>query len=326
MQQPYRWLTIALIVCAVAAVGGAVYFLLTAHTVDVHAEVGRWLLTVAAALVLTGALSVAVKQIDQHRSERDAWHTVLTDLVAANQTVTLARFRLQARRSATTYQEQLAELMRARVELRRICAIGIVIGAPPLRDHVVAMRAYLDALGSEYANGYLAVSRQQRLDELWLDDQIEAANTGASAPMLPAPLAEPTTAWHLLEDPTVFPRLAALLDDDAYSIDTFRTNYKRAKAWLEGRAGFGSRSQADAVESADRFSTHAKDFVARHADLPDEARDGIVVAVTNVERACQTKAPRAIENATAELAEAAAHAISTVYVPSTAAPPWRGIM
>jgi hypothetical protein len=48
MQQPYRWLTIALIVCAVAAVGGAVYFLFTAHTIDVYAEVGKWLLTVAA--------------------------------------------------------------------------------------------------------------------------------------------------------------------------------------------------------------------------------------------------------------------------------------
>jgi hypothetical protein len=272
--------------------------------------------------VLTGALSVAVKQIDQHRSERDAWHSVLNDLVAANQTVTLARFRLQAHRSATTYQEQPAELMRARVELRRICAIGVVIGAPPLRDQVVAMRAYLDALGSEYEDGYLAVSRQQRLDELWLDDRIRAANT-CDALVLPAALAEPTEAWRLLKDPTVFPRLAALLDGDAYSIDTFRTNYKRAKACLEKWAGFGSRAQADAVGSADRFSTHAKDFVTGHADMPDEARDGIAEAVTNVEHACQTKAPRAIEKATAELAEAAAHAISTVYVPSNAAPPRR---
>jgi hypothetical protein len=321
MQQPYRWLSLALIVCAVAAVGGALYFLLTAHTVDVHAEVGRWLLTVAVAFAVTGALSVVVKQIDQHRSEREAWHTVLNDLVAANQTVTLARVRLQAQRSAKTYQEQLAELMRARIELRRLYAIGIVVGVPPLREHIGAMREYLDALGSEYETGYLRVSRQQRLDELWLDDQMKAAATSTGAPVLPAPLAQPTQAWRLLQDPEGFPRLAALLDDDAYSIDTFRINYKRAKACLEERAGFGSRSADDAVESADRFCNRTKDFAMRRADLPDGAGDCIAAAVDNVERACQTKDLRAIETATAELAEAAADAITAVYSGPSAAPP-----
>jgi hypothetical protein len=323
MQQPYRWLTIALIAGAVAALGGAVYCLLTAHTVDVHAEVGKWLLTVAAALGLTGALSVAVKQIDQHRSEREAWHTVLNDLVAANQTVTLARVRLQAQRSAKTYQEQLAELMRARIELRRLCAIGIVIGVPPLRKHIIAMQEYLDALGSEYENGYLRVARQQRLDELWLNDQMKAANTGTGAPVLPDPLAEPTQAWLLLQDPKRFPRLAALLDNDAYAIDTFRTNYKRAKARLEERAGFGRRSADAAVESAGRFSKNTKEFVTQHDDLPDGAGNRIATALDKVGRACQKKDPDAIETATAELAEAAAEAISTVYVPSSAAPPRR---
>jgi hypothetical protein len=326
MQQPYRWLSVGLIAGAVAAVGGAFYFLLTAHTVDVHAEVGKWLLTVAAALVLTGALSVAVKQIDQHRSEREAWHTVLNDLVAANQTVTLARFRLLAHQSATTYQEQLAELMRARVELRRICAIGIVIGGPPLRDHVGAMQKYLDALGSEYERGYLRVSRQQRLDELWLDDQMKTANSGG-APVLPDALAEPTEAWRLLKDPKGFPRLAALLDDDAYRIDTFRTNYKRAKACLEERAGSGRRSLAAVVESAGRFSKNTMKFVTRdnpgYPAVPDGARECVMEEVGHVEGACHNRDPRAIETATAKLAKAAADAISTIYVPSSAELPRR---
>jgi hypothetical protein len=87
-----------------------------------------------------------VKQIDQRRSEREAWHTVLNDLVAANQTVVLGRFRLEAHRSALTYQEQLAEFMGARVELRRICAIGIVIGDEQLLGQISAMRKYLDNL------------------------------------------------------------------------------------------------------------------------------------------------------------------------------------
>jgi hypothetical protein len=66
---------------------------------------------VAAALVLTGALSMVVKQIDQRRSERQAWHEILNDLIAANQKLILARVRLQAHKSAKTYQEQLAEVM-----------------------------------------------------------------------------------------------------------------------------------------------------------------------------------------------------------------------
>ncbi len=50
----------------------------------------------AAGLLIAGAVSVIVKQIDQRRIEREAWHTVLNDIVAANQTVGLARSRAGA--------------------------------------------------------------------------------------------------------------------------------------------------------------------------------------------------------------------------------------
>jgi hypothetical protein len=148
MRQPYRLLTVGLALCAVAAVVGALILLHRSHTVDVDAEVGKWLLTVAAALVLTGALSMVVKQIDQRRGEREAWHAILNDLVAVNQKVILARVRLQAHQSAKTYQEQLAEVMGARVEVRRIGAIDIVNKDALLSGQVTAMRVYLDALGA----------------------------------------------------------------------------------------------------------------------------------------------------------------------------------
>ena len=80
MRQPYRLLTLGLALCAVAAVVGAFILLDRSRTADVGAEVGKWLFTVAAALVLTGALSMVVKQIDQRRSERQAWHGILNDL------------------------------------------------------------------------------------------------------------------------------------------------------------------------------------------------------------------------------------------------------
>ena len=244
--------------CAVAVAVVAFYFLHSSHTIDFNAEVGKWLLTVAAGLVLTGALSMVVKQIDQRRTERDAWHAVLKDLVAANQTVMLARLRLAAQQSALTYQEQLAEIMRARVELRGIEVIGLVTGDPALRGNVSAMHKYLDALGSEYETGYLCVARQQRLDELWLTGQMTAANVGTGGPTLPVPLAEPTKAWRLLQDREGFPRLAALLDHSAFPIDTFRTSLKRAKGCLEVRAGFRDRSMVDVIDSAGRFSDHAR--------------------------------------------------------------------
>ena len=158
------------------------------------------------------------------------------DLLAANQKLVLARVRAaQAHRSARTYQEQLAEVMAARVEMRRIGAIDLVNRDASLTGWIIAIMEYLDALGHEFAAGDLHAARQQRLDGVWLDEKMEAANQGSGAPELPGWLAEPTTAWRMLTDASRFPRLGALLDDDAFPSSTpSRTNYKLAKECLEG--------------------------------------------------------------------------------------------
>jgi len=205
MRQPYRLLTFVLALCAVVAVAGAFVLLHMSHTADFDLEVGKWLLTVALAFALTGALAIVVKQIDQRRSERQAWQDILNDLVGANQKVILARVRLQAHQSAKTYQEQLAEVMAVRVEVRRIGALDIVNRDDTLSGQITAMREYLDALGREYAAGYLRVARQQRLDEAWLTKQVNEAKDGESAPLLPDQLAGPTLAWCLLKDASQFP-------------------------------------------------------------------------------------------------------------------------
>jgi hypothetical protein len=99
----------------------------------------------------------------------------------------------------------------------------------------------LRALGDECQRGYLRVSRQQRLDEMWLTNKMTAASGGGDAPLLPDDeLAEPTQAWAMLMDKAQFPRFAALLDRHAYRIDAFRINYKFAKRLLEIRSGFGT--------------------------------------------------------------------------------------
>jgi hypothetical protein len=44
------------------------------------------------------------------------------------------------------------------------------------------------------------VAPQQRLDEMWLTSQMNAANDGDGAPEPPDRLADPTRAWLLLKD------------------------------------------------------------------------------------------------------------------------------
>jgi hypothetical protein len=313
MRQPYRLLTLGLALCAVAAVVGALILLDRSRTVDVGAEVGKWLLTVAAALVLTGALSMVVKQIDQRRNERQAWHGILNDLVAANQKVVLARVRLQAHRSAKTYQEQLAEVMSARVEVRRIGAIDIVNRDGSLPERINAMREYLDALGQEYAAGYLRAARQQRLDEAWLNDKMKAANDGKGPPELPEWLAEPTTAWLMLTDPSKFPRLGALMDDAAFPIDTFRTNYKLAKEYLEMRAGFGDPPIESRVYRAGKLATRATTFANLHVKPLGHLKEPVEESARQLDKACRRQDPAEIQKAIVELSRLTAQAVARVY-------------
>lgn len=315
MKQPYAPLTIGFGVLFAATVAVGVLFLSDSNA-DVHAEVGKWLLTLAIGLALTGALSTAVKLIDQRRSKRDAWHAVLDDLVAVNQTVTLARLRLLAHRTAKTYQEQSSELMQARVVLRRLRAMGIVNHDPPLHEHITAMTRYLDALGAEYEAGYLRVARQQRLDELWLDGELKQANEGATAraPRLPAPLEEPTEAWRLLTDADRFPRLTALLDEDAWPIDTFRRRYKVAKWRLEANAGIRPRAAGTPIDAGLKVSGQTKTYLDRHQQrLPGEHTTRIRSLLAALDTACQNDDPRAVEQAVDDVDRAASKAIRVMF-------------
>jgi hypothetical protein len=146
-RQSYVVLIIGLGLGAIAAFVVALVLLHSSHTVSVAAEVGKWMLTVAAAFVFSGALTLVVKEIDERRSERQAWQAILNDLSAVNHTVAMVRLYLAAERSVLTYQAQLTEIVRARLELRRISVTGLVVVGPQLRDHINAMREYLEGAG-----------------------------------------------------------------------------------------------------------------------------------------------------------------------------------
>lgn len=177
------------------------------------------------------------------------------------------------------------------------------------------MRHYLDALGWEYETGYLYVARQQRLDELWLTDQMEAAKKGASVPpSLPKLLAEPTEAWCRLEDSARFPRLAVLLDDLAFRIDAFRTEYKLAKRCLELHAGFKERSTDASVEAARKLAARTEKFMVLHT-LPEEVKERLSQRVSGLLAKCNAADSRALQDATVELNKATSNAIIAAYVP-----------
>jgi hypothetical protein len=181
--------------------------------------------------------------------------------------------------------------MGARVEVRRIGALDIVNRDRSLSDQITARREYLDELGQEYGAEYLRVARQQRLDEVWLTEQMNAANDGAGAPKLPDELAEPTRAWLLLTDGSRFPRLAALLDEEAFPIDTFRTNYKLAKECLEMHAGFGDPPMESRIYRGEKLAKRAREFAEGHEERLGDLMGRVTRSADEVDKACQTKDP-----------------------------------
>jgi hypothetical protein len=102
-------------------VAGAV--VLSTSTVDVPAEIGKWLLTLGTALAITGALSAAIKQRDERRAQRAAWEARLSTVIAANHSVVVIRLMLRAHKTARTYRDQIAELVSVRAQLRTLQAV-----------------------------------------------------------------------------------------------------------------------------------------------------------------------------------------------------------
>src|SRR5262244_4613774 len=127
---------------AVAVAGGGVAALYTSD-LNVPAEVGKWLLTLATALAVTGALSSVVRQIEERRVRRTAWETLLRDLIAAKHTVVVCRLLLRAHKTAATYRDQFAELIRVRAQLRDIMADRNVLARPELRSGIRKMKEYI---------------------------------------------------------------------------------------------------------------------------------------------------------------------------------------
>lgn len=210
---------------------------LNVSKVDVPAEIGKWLLTLGIALAITGTLSVAIKQRDERRARRSAWETRLNTVIAANHSVVVIRLMLRAHKTARTYRDQIAVLIQVRSQLRTLQADGAVLMLTELRAAIKSMRRYLDAVGQEYEAGYLAVARQQLVDERRLTKAVQDAADKPAGTVVEGDLVAPMSAWALLTDPARFPCLVAFLDDETFQASAYRVGYGDAKRLLEAQAG-----------------------------------------------------------------------------------------
>lgn len=239
-----------LAILAILAAAGAIVLLNLGEPNDTPTEVGKWLLQLATAFAVAGAVSAVIREVENLRAQRAAWANLLQDVIQANDTVLVARLLLAAHATAKTYSEQIQELIRVGATLRRIAAEPDVHKVPELRDAINRMYGYLARLALEYEDHYLPVTRQQRVDEERLKLLVqEAAKTPAleklSAKKLADELREPMRAGQILKDAELFPNLAALRDGKEFEAGDFIAGYETAKRLLEKHAGIRRQERAD---------------------------------------------------------------------------------
>jgi hypothetical protein len=227
-------------------------------------DIGKALLTFAVTLGVGGAAAVWVKSVEQIREDRAAWRDLLRDVVEVDQTVAVARQLIAAHKTAKTYSEQYANILAARLTLRRVWLDPLVANDKiregedkPIRDHLDRMKEYVDKLGEEYEKFYLPVARQQRIDEEYLKhrtgelashrrapptptDQVNGPAADRQRPLgLDDPYYLPTRAWTMLRDPQRFKLLTEFLD--AFERSHFVGGFTDVKPMLERRAGIKER-------------------------------------------------------------------------------------
>ena len=212
---------------AIAVVAATLGSLLTVHYYDKSgwSEVGKALLTLAITFSVGGAAATWVKVAEQRRDDqakKDAqiradqttWNNILNDVVEVDQMIAVARQLIAAHKTAKTYSEQYAHLVRARLTLRRVWFDPLVANdvrdrteAQSIQDCLDLMKSYLDNLGEEYEKYYLRVARQQRIDEGYLNRRVSEA--AGPSPTQGAdyqreldfadPIYQPTEAWRMLQ-------------------------------------------------------------------------------------------------------------------------------
>lgn len=238
-------------ILAVAAVAGGVISLNLSNGAGTAFEVGKWLLQLATVFVGAGLITAVLRMVDIARTKRESWTGLLQDVIAASNTVDVARLNLVGNASAETYTELIQRCRDVRATLRRIIAAPDLHDQPDLRSALQRMRRYLLPLVLEYESNYLQISRQQQLDEEIVSYQLKklsAKDDLGELPMLPEVLSTPLQAANMISDPAVLPVLAKSLAE--YKEGDFRKAYVTAKSILEKNAGVRRQHEGTAVQRA----------------------------------------------------------------------------
>src|SRR4051812_12386248 len=227
------------LIAFMAAIPGSI--LVVQHHQDGWADIGKALLTLSVSLFIGGGVAAIVKVLDRVREDRSTWGRLLQSIVEVDQALAVARQLILAHRTAKTYSDQHARIVEARLVLRRVWDDPLVANdrnSEQLRDHLDRMKQFVDGLGAEYQNDYLAIARQQRVDEEYLKDQVGRLAKhypGSAWPEDPA--YRPTRAWELLRsDGDGFDNLRQLIGD-RYAETGFVHAFLSLRPMLEERAG-----------------------------------------------------------------------------------------
>ena len=182
---------LGLIACLTAATGMILVMLSAVD--DPMRDIGRWCLQLALVFAGTGVVGVVVRQYELVRARRDAWAEMLHQLVGAHDETQMAGRLLEAHATAKTYAEQITVLTNTRGTLRRLSSAPQVQDEETLRNALLTMRKYLKEVIKEYQAKYLAVARQQRLDEAVLTERFKrlAESQTTGVPQVPIELSKP---------------------------------------------------------------------------------------------------------------------------------------
>jgi hypothetical protein len=235
---------------ATCGLGGAA--LVAQHFGQAGADIGRSLMSLGIALLISGAAAIVVKKVEEANANRSVWAGLLGDVVEVDSTLEIARRLILAHKTARTYSEQYANILRGKLTLRQVALDPLVVRAPDrasIQGHLEAMMKWIDRLGLEYQSAYLHAARQQRLDEAYFksyEDSTVAEDAKSAAThvehwgitAVPG-YYEPTRAWSEIEG---FEQLANFLGPQFEKSDFF-TAYKAVKPLLEKHAGMGRRAE-----------------------------------------------------------------------------------
>jgi enoyl-CoA hydratase/carnithine racemase len=220
------------------------------------ADIGKSLMSLGVALLVSGAAAVVVKKMEEVSADRTVWAGLLTNVVEVDETLEVARRLIAAHKTAKTYSEQYGNIVRGKLKLRQVSLDPLVVRAPDraeIQGHLISMMKWIDELGSEYEDKYLHAARQQRIDEAYSRKYEDRAVDGAKrfadqrAPLGIQAISayyDPTRAWAEIER---FERLTSFIGPQ-FATSDFYTAYKAVKPLLDEHAGMGKRPEGQAYE------------------------------------------------------------------------------